>query len=135
MPKETSNQKKTTFDDTSKLSPPFSLTHRFTPPEKSQCYLMATVAGEPRTFVTNVSVQMSHSFSKIMQQMLQEAKEGRFGTKGDAVKRRNQLVGEAAPPAVLPVDESQAAPAEESEPKACGLPFAESDSQDGQDVD
>ena len=57
--------------------------------------------------MTNVSVQMSHSFSKIMQQMLQEAEEGRFATKSDAVKRRDQLVGEAAP---------QAAPAEESEP-------------------
>ena len=55
--------------------------------------------------MTNVSVQMSHSFSKIMQQMLQEAKEGRFATKGDAVKRRDQLVGEATP---------QAEPAEES---------------------
>ena len=42
-----------------------------------------------------------------MQQMLQEAKEGRFATKGDAVKRRDQLVGEATP---------QAEPAEESEP-------------------
>ena len=96
---------------------------------------MATVAGEPKTFVTNVSVQMSHSFSKIMQQMLQEAKEGRFATKGDAVKRRDQLVGEAAPQAV-PADESQAAPAEESAPEPCGLPFAEeSDSQGALDVD
>ncbi len=76
---------------------------------------MATVADEPKTFVTNVSVQMSHSFSKIMQQMLQEAKEGRFATKGDAVKRRDQLVGEAAPQAVTTA-ESQAAPAIESTP-------------------
>ena len=66
--------------------------------------------------------------------MLQEAKEGRFATKGDAVKRRDQLVGEAAPQAV-PADESQAAPAEESAPEACGLPFAEkSDSQSALDV-
>ena len=108
--------KKPTFGDTAKLSPPFSLTHRFTPPEKSQCYLMATVAGEPRTFVTNVSVQMSHSFSKIMQQMLQEAKEGRFAIKADALKRRDFLVGEATSQAV-PADESQAAPADSAAPE------------------
>ena len=78
---------------------------------------MATVAGEPKTFVTNVSVQMSHDFSKIMQQMLQEAKEGRFATKGDAVKRRDQLVEGFAAPQAVPTDESQAAPAEESAPE------------------
>ena len=89
---------------------------------------MATVAGEPKTFVTNVSVQMSHSFSKIMQQMLQEAKGGMFATKGDAVKRRDQLVGEAAPQAAEP----QAAPAEESTP---WVPEELEMSQDAQDVD
>ena len=50
-----------------------------------------------------------------MQQMLQEAKEGRFATKGDALKRRGELVGEAAPQAV-PADESQAAPADSAAP-------------------
>ena len=96
---------------------------------------MATVAGEPKTFVTNVSVQMSHSFSTIMQQMLQEAKDGRFATKGDAVKRRDQLVGEAATQAVSAA-ESQAAPAKESTPcyPEDGLGQLEN-SQGSQDVD
>ena len=50
-----------------------------------------------------------------MQQMLQEAKEGRFATKGDALKRRGELVGEATSQAV-PADESQAAPADSAAP-------------------
>ena len=104
---------------------------------------MATVAGEPKTFVTNVSVQMSHSFSKIMQQMLQEAKGGRFATKGGAVKRRDQLVGETAAQAV-PADESAptepAAPAEESAPAGGevwqdGLGQLLENSESAQDVD
>ncbi len=78
-----------------------------------------------------------------MQQMLQEAREGRFATKGDAVKRRDQLVGEAAPQAV-PADESAptepAAPAEESAPADSelwqdGPGQLLENSQDAQDVD
>ena len=54
-----------------------------------------------------------------MQQLLDEAKEGKFATKGEAVQRRDQLLGEAAVQAVpaqgsAPTD--PAAPAEESSP-------------------
>ena len=80
--------------ETSPISPPFSLVHRFKPIEKAQCYMMGTFAGEPKTFVTNVSVQMSHDFSNIMQQLLQEANEGKFDNKGEAVRRRDHLVAE-----------------------------------------
>ena len=59
--------------------------------------MMGTVTGEPKKIVTNVSVQMSHDFSKIMQQILGEANEGRFATKGEPVQRRDQLVDQAAP--------------------------------------
>ena len=58
--------------------------------------MMGTVAGEPKPFVTNVSVQMSHDFSTIMQQVLKEAKAGRFATNGEAVRRRDQLLGNQA---------------------------------------
>ena len=51
------------------ISGPYSLHHRFKPIGSSQCYLMGNVADQPKTFITNVSVKMSHDFSKIMQQI------------------------------------------------------------------
>ena len=68
---------------------------------------MSTFAGEPKQFVANVSVQMSHKFSTIMQQLLHEALEGRFATKQDAVMRRDQLLAES---------KKQAAPADSDAP-------------------
>ena len=97
--------------------------------------MLGTVDGKPKTFITNVSVKMSHNFSTVMQRILKEANAGRFATKGDAVKRRDQLVGEAAPQAVSTA-ESQAAPAKESTPwyPEDGLGQLEN-SQGSQDVD
>ena len=54
--------------------------------------MLGTVGGHPKQIVTNVSVQMSHNFSKIMQQLLQEANEGRFATKSEAVQRRDNIL-------------------------------------------
>ena len=90
-----------TDGDVPVLAPPYSLRHRWEPSHLSQCYMLGTVGGKPKTFITNVSVGMAHDFLKIMQQILEEAKEGRFHTKDQAVKRRDELV-----------KESQAAPAE-----------------------
>ena len=91
--------------------------------------MMGTVAGHPKKIVTNVSVQMSHDFSKIMQQLLKEANEGRFATKSEAVKRRDHLVEQspaapadpAAPagsaePAYSPAFTDSAVPADEAPP-------------------
>ena len=54
--------------------------------------MLATVGGEKKRFVTNVTVQMSPNFSSIMQQLLSEARAGKFATKADAIKRRDELV-------------------------------------------
>ena len=95
------------------ISPPFSLIHRFTPPEKSHCYMMGTVNGLPKKIVTNISVQMSHDFVKIMNYLLEEAKAGKFATKGEAVKRRNEML--AAQPAAPAESGSTAVLAESGE--------------------
>ena len=63
--------------------------------------MLGTVAGEPKNIVTNVSVQMSHDFSKIMQQILRGANEGKLVAKSEAVQRRDQLVGKRP---VVPAD-------------------------------
>ena len=72
--------------------------------------------------MTNVSVQMSHDFSKIMQQLLKEANGGMLATKGEAIKRKDQLLGGTTAPAV-PTDEAAppepAVPAEDSAPAEC----------------
>ena len=67
--------------------------------------MMGTFPGEPgpKRFVTNVSVQMSHKFSTIMQQLLQEALDGKFLNKGMAVQRRDELLENSKKPAE-PVD-------------------------------
>ena len=75
------------------IMPPFNLVTRFNPPHKAQCYMMGWIDGGIRKeFVTNVTVGMSTAFIKIMQQLLVEAREGRFTTKNDAVKRRDELL-------------------------------------------
>ena len=56
---------------------------------------MGTVDGKPKTFITNVSVRMAHDFLKIMQQIFEEAKEGRFQSKEQVVNRRDELVKES----------------------------------------
>ena len=55
---------------------------------------MGTVNGDTDTkkFIVNTSVGMSHDFSTLMQGLLKEAKAGRFSTRGDAVRRRDELV-------------------------------------------
>ena len=73
------------------ILPPFNLVTRFNPPHKAQCYMMGMVDNKKK-FVTNVAVSMSGAFIKIMQQLLVEAREGRFTTKDDAVKRRDELL-------------------------------------------
>ena len=70
---------------------PFSLVTRSNPPHKAQCYMMGMADGK-KEFVTNVAVSMSGAFIKIMQQLLVEAREGRFTIKNDAVMRRDELV-------------------------------------------
>ena len=79
---------------------------------------MGTFAGGPKQFVTNVSVQMSHKFSTIMQQLMHEALEGKFDNKGEAVRRRDQLLAES----------KQAAPAD-SDARAVSELLAESKTQ------
>ena len=74
------------------ITPPFNLTHRFKPAHLAQCYMTGIVDGH-KEFVTNVTANMNKDFSQIMQQVLTEAREGRFATKGDAVRRRGELVG------------------------------------------
>ena len=80
-------------DINSQLEPPFHLVNRWHPPHKAQCYMMGWIRGGiKKEFVTNVTVVMSPAFIKIMQQLLVEAREGRFTTKNDAVKRRDELL-------------------------------------------
>ena len=74
------------------VGPPFSLHHRWRPLEKAQCYLCGTVVGEPKKIITNVSVQMSNHFFKIMESFYKEARAGVFTTKGDVVNRRGELL-------------------------------------------
>ena len=76
--------------------------------------MMGTVGDEPKKIVTNISVQMSHHFTTIMQQLLKEANEGRFATKNEAVQRRDHLLGEGVgePPAGPADSGAPAAPAE-----------------------
>ena len=89
--------------------------------EKSQCYLMGTVADQPKTFITNVSVTMSHDFCRLMQQILKEANDNKFATKGEIVQRRDELVAETNPAATaLAGDElgSEKSPAATATPAA-----------------
>ena len=75
------------------MLPPFNVVTRFNPPHKAQCYMMGWIGGGiKKEFVTNVTVSMSGAFIKIMQQLLVEAREGRFTIKNDAVMRRDELV-------------------------------------------
>ena len=55
------------------IGPPFTLQHRWNPLHNAQAILLGTVDGDPKKFVTNVSVYMSKAFHKIMASMLEEA--------------------------------------------------------------
>ena len=77
--------------------------------------MMGTVDGAPNKIVTNVSVRMSYDFTKIMRILLQEAMDGNFATKGQAVARRDQLVYEDP---AEPVEESAPTPAAQPDPAA-----------------
>ena len=78
--------------DDPKIEPPFSLHYRWQPKEKSQCYMMGTVAGEPKKIITNISVTMSHDFVNLMAILHGDANAGRLRTKGDAVHKRDELI-------------------------------------------
>jgi len=55
----------------------------------------ATVGGEQKKIVTGVSVQTSHTFCDIMEQLKAESDNGAFRTKNQPVHRRDELVQEA----------------------------------------
>ena len=74
--------------------------------------MMGTVAGEPKKIITNISCVMSHMFIELMKKLLQEANEGAFTTKGQAVLRRDDLL---TTPAAEAGGEQQAATAAASE--------------------
>ena len=99
-------RKDTDLDD--KLGPDFSLIHRWTPACKAQAYIMGTVSGSPtKRFITNMSVTMSHQFSTIMQNLLEEARQGKFKTRGELINRRNELL-EIQQPAVTAEEAAEA---------------------------
>ena len=77
------------------IEPPFNLKRRWKPSYKAQCYMEATAGGEQKKIVTGVSVQTSHTFCDIMEQLKAEADNGAFRTKNQAVHRRNELVQES----------------------------------------
>ena len=52
---------------------------------------------------------MNHDFYKIMKQILQEANENKFVTKGDVVERRDDLLAEASAAATAPAGENSPA--------------------------
>ena len=96
-------------DEDTPIEGPFKLTTRWTPKDKAQCYLMATVSGTPNRFVTNITVRMSANFKKHMDTLLSEAEAGRFRTKKDAVTRRDELTGRAeAEAADQPIPDGEA---------------------------
>ena len=117
--KAKANTKETSGED--QVTGPYSLHHRWKPFEKSQCYIMGTVGGQPKTFITNVSVAMSHDFCKLMMQILQEANENKFATKGDIVQRRDELVAKASAAATAPAGDE---PGNEKSPAATATPAA-----------
>ena len=71
--------------------PPFTLTNRFNPITKARVYMNGQIEGR-KQFVTNVTCHMSKDFVTIMNQVLKEAREGKFSTKAEAVRRRDVLV-------------------------------------------
>ena len=52
---------------------PYTLTHRFKPIEKSQCYLMGTVNGISNKFITGIGVARCKQFSTIMENLKKNA--------------------------------------------------------------
>ena len=62
--------------------------------------MMGKVEGDDtRSSITKMSVQMNTKFCDLMQILLEDAKAGRIATKGDAIKRRAELVTTPAEPA------------------------------------
>ena len=82
---------------------------------------MGTVADQPKTFITNVSVTMSHDFCRLMQQILKEANENKFATKGEIVQRRDELVAERSPAATAQAGDELGS---EKSPAATATPAA-----------
>ena len=48
--------------------------------------------GGKKKIITNISVRMNHGFVQLMQLLQTEANNGNFRTKGDAVRRRDELL-------------------------------------------
>ena len=76
------------------ISPPFKLTYRWKPSHNAQCYMSGTIQGTEDRIVTNMSVNMSHNYTVLMGRVHAEAVAGKFPTKGDAVRRRDELLAE-----------------------------------------
>ena len=80
--------------------------------------MMGSVDGEPKKIIANISVGMSFQFSSHMQTLLSEAKSGAFSTKGDAVRRRDELILTPAATAVAETDPAATAVAGEETQEA-----------------
>ena len=78
--------------DSTVLSGPYKIIHRWSPLEKAQAYMMGTIGGKKNKIITNISAMMDHDFSRKMLQLCDEAKRGLFSIKEEAVLRRDQLL-------------------------------------------
>ena len=79
-------------DGDSEIGPPFTIQHKWKPVCCARAHLCGTVDGLPTRFITNVSCRMSQDFLKIASTLLEEANDGAFLTKRQAIDRRDKLV-------------------------------------------
>ena len=81
-----------------KISPPFTLHHRWKPIKQAQCYMMGRVEGQydNQRIITNISAKMHPEFDVLMGVIKKEADAGAFATKDDAVRRRNEIIKKGA---------------------------------------
>ena len=88
--------------------------------------MMGTVDGISKKIITNISVTMSHNFADLMAILQAEARDGRFSTKADAVRKRDELIK------AKPADEVQAETAAPPAGEVTSIAQAETaDSQPG----
>ena len=71
---------------------PYALSNRYNPPHKAHCYMMGTVGGEEHKIIVNCSTSMTPRYRELMQQLIEEARTGKFAFKEDAVQRRAELL-------------------------------------------
>ena len=100
--KPTETQKNETDTEEQAIGPPYRLRQRFNPIEKSQSYLLGTVAGRKYQLITNITPAMHVEFSVLMEQIYREAMNGALQTKEQANRRRDALIEKAAVPPVAP---------------------------------